>query len=434
MPGPNPPTFAARDVVTAAQLNGLLDSTITHAAPKTGQIAVDGADLKTAGDVDILAGLPASGGGKATGTAPPGFFVPAVSVGQNYQPAELNRLAANGVRYGRTDQMRNVAQGELVLDQNNKLLVRGSSSFLAFRRTTLAMAAIANVSQLASTSLSVTLPAAIGGSGKFTYALSGAPSWVRRSGFNLTGIFEYSATAWQMTWRATDQVTGLSVSQRFTLQSTGIPLAAPTVSVSNILNDRFTVSWNDVQNATGYQYRYAAGSAAPTGNWSSTIQAQSVLVTGLSASTTYQIQVRSAGSGEYLTSSPGSTSATTVNVKLDRPVIRSFTDGFTFDGRYVYVSLHPTSHSGNVPARYPGIGNWPDSVVPQKLNSQNEWKDNPGDFVQCAFLFYRDGEVASVRRLRGGTLGPAWYTKAGQRGSWRMIAPGFNPSDTVTIR
>ncbi len=210
----------------------------------------------------------------------------------------------------------------------------------------------ADISQLSGTALDVTLPAAAGGTESFTYSLSGAPSWVNLSGRRITGTFAYRATPWTVTYTATDANTGQSVSRTFTLTSTGIPLAVPTVAVSNILNDRFTISWAAVANATSYEYRYAAGSSAPTGPWTNTGTGRAATITGLSVTTAYQIQVRAVGSGQYITSNPGNASATTLNVKLDKP-IQAFSGAAPNGGWSVWAAV-----SGQVYS----VGNWPSNV------------------------------------------------------------------------
>ncbi len=141
----------------------------------------------------------------------------------------------------------------------------------------LALGSQSNILLRPGNDLDVTLPAASGGSGNVTYALSGEPDWVSRSGRALSGTAVLGSDT--LTWTATDSVTGESVSIMFTLATV---VAAPgpptnvgvTISLAGfagrynatiswtppsdnggaaITGQRATFSWRDSGGRTGSQ-------------------------------------------------------------------------------------------------------------------------------------------------------------------------------------
>ncbi|MYC31574.1 MAG: fibronectin type III domain-containing protein [Chloroflexi bacterium] len=357
MPGPNHPSFQNLQRITAAQLNGLLDSTVTRGNPRVGQIAIRGSRLITAANVDLLARLNGGNNSNAAGAGGASREIPAVSVGQNYELAELNALAAQGIRYGRRADMNNLAEGEPILDTNNHLWIWSGSGWLSLRREQPSMAAIANIAQLTGSALSLQLPAASGGSGQFTYALTGAPSWVKRSGRNLSGTFEYRASAWRLKWTATDAVSGLTISRSFSLQSTGTVLAAPSPAASAILNDRLVISWQAIVGASSYQHRRKEAGDSDFGGWTSAGSATKIAVAGLSPGTRYEFEVRAIGIGQFITSAAGVISAMTANRTLDKPLIwqnSAYQTGSSLAPKWTLVVIARADRSS--------FGNWPENI------------------------------------------------------------------------
>ncbi|MYA17685.1 MAG: hypothetical protein F4Z28_13450 [Gammaproteobacteria bacterium] len=166
----------------------------------------------------------------------------------------------------------------------------------------LTVAAIEDVELTAGDALDLSLPDGAGGTAPYTYALTGAPSWVNRSTRALSGTAPAAASSDQLTWTVTDNA-GVSVSRTFRLIVELPVLAAPTnLAIAAVGNTALDVSWDAAPNATGYQVRWAAGAAAPTGAWTDA-SGTSHRITGLTAGSTYQVEVRATAPG-YTASAP----------------------------------------------------------------------------------------------------------------------------------
>ena len=154
------------------------------------------------------------------------------------------------------------------------------------------------------------------------YRAAEATDWITyATGFTDTG---YSigglvfSTSYQVEVRSVNTA-GNSSWARATASTTAVAdnsetLAAPVVTVSAILSDRFTASWGAISNASGYEYRFKTSAAQNFGNWITTGTGRTVIVTGLTNDTAYLFEVRAVGSGRFITSSAGSTSLTTADV------------------------------------------------------------------------------------------------------------------------
>jgi len=170
-------------------------------------------------------------------------------------------------------------------------------------RAALAMGAAGNISIAAGAQLSQGLPNATGGSGRYLYGLN-APAWVKRSGFSLSGTAPSAISTFNANWKVTDEVTGAVINRNFTISVTGMLLATPVVEISGIFNDRFTATWAAIADADGYEYRYAEGTANPTGEWNDAGEQLSITISELEPETEYRLQVRAIGSGRFVTSAP----------------------------------------------------------------------------------------------------------------------------------
>lgn len=224
--------------------------------------------------------------------------------------------------------------------------------------TTVVMAPINDVNLVAGTRLGVTLPEAKGGSGSFSYFLAGNPDWISRSGFLLSGIAPASIGSDTLTWSATDTSSGTTISRSFTVARTGIVLGAPIgFRATDILNRQLRLRWNSVSNATRYEYRYARGSEAPTGDWTDAGTATSVLITGLSWPVQYTFQVRAVGTVPYLTSPARQISASTIPAYVisDAPQVSIQGLGSIQPG---YIRIILAKGTGGKPSNLPATATW----------------------------------------------------------------------------
>ncbi|MYA16167.1 MAG: fibronectin type III domain-containing protein [Gammaproteobacteria bacterium] len=298
--------------------------------------------------------------------------------------------------------------------------------------TTVVMPPINDVEVIAGTQLAATLPEAMGGSGSFDYILTGAPSWVSRTGFMLGGTAPDSIGSDTLTWSATDTSSGTTISRSFRITKTGIVLTAPAnLRASGILNNQFRLSWNAVADATRYEYRYAQGSAAPTGAWTNAGTATSVLITGLSRVTQYTLQVRAVGTTPYLTSSERQLSVTTANVQLDTPSTLRVISGT------LAIAASGTFASRTTNTRGLGAGNWVDV---DGIWAEIRTKEGRGQSFSDSDPWgrYEDGVNNRVVRIVTGTWGT--YLSITIDGLWpvnrtyqaRIGAPGYRTSGIHT--
>jgi hypothetical protein len=150
-----------------------------------------------------------------------------------------------------------------------------------------------------------------GGTTYLPYELTGATSSTKRD--NNVDPFErvdISGASGTYTITVTHKGSLVGGSQAFSLVVTGLTGTAPTcnattptgVSTSNVTSNSASVSWNSVAGATyDVRFRETGTSSWTTGN----VTSNSASLTGLSASTTYEVQVRSvcpSGNSSYSSS------------------------------------------------------------------------------------------------------------------------------------
>ena len=162
------------------------------------------------------------------------------------------------------------------------------------------------------TEVDVTLPAATGGNGTVSYALTPAlPNGLSLDATTrkVSGTPTAVASAATYTWRASDSDSNTDNSDTVTLTfqvTVGKgTLAKPTnLALKPNSNTRtgFTVTWDAVPNAAGYTATAVQGSNSFTGVPSVPSSGPEAVFTGLTASTDYTVTVTATGDDNYLVS------------------------------------------------------------------------------------------------------------------------------------
>ena len=180
-------------------------------------------------------------------------------------------------------------------------IVTRSAFTVTVELAALAMAAIANVSRASGSSFSITLPVATNGSGNYTYALTGKPSWATLNGRVLSGTAPYqSALSDTLTWTATDDASSATVSRNFNVATTlRTDLGAPVVSAVSTSTTEVRVTWPAIANASGnatiYELRSKLHSGSDWGAWGAATSPHDL--SGLTRNTGYDIEVRALATG-----------------------------------------------------------------------------------------------------------------------------------------
>ena len=155
-----------------------------------------------------------------------------------------------------------------------------------------------------------TLPAATGGNGAISYALTPAlPAGVslNSSTREVSGTPTAAAAAATYTWRASDSDTNTANSDTaaltFSVTVNKAKLAKPTglgLKTDSKTKTGFTITWSTVSNAAGYTAQAVAGSTTVNGVVSGTNT--EAVFTGLTVNTAYKVTVTATGDANYANS------------------------------------------------------------------------------------------------------------------------------------
>ena len=155
-----------------------------------------------------------------------------------------------------------------------------------------------------------TLPAATGGNGAISYALTPAlPAGVslNSSTREVSGTPTAAAAAATYTWRASDSDTNTANSDTaaltFSVTVNKAKLAKPTglgLKTDSKTKTGFTITWSAVSNAAGYTAQAVAGSTTVNGVVSGTNT--EAVFTGLTVNTAYKVTVTATGDANYANS------------------------------------------------------------------------------------------------------------------------------------
>ena len=171
-------------------------------------------------------------------------------------------------------------------------------------------------------STSFTLPVARGGTAPYTHSVSGLPAGLSFTASSRTVSGTPSATGTStVTYRVRDSASA-SRQQTFTITVTTdpVPSAPGRPTVTGTAQTSISLSWGAVTDATHYDVRYRdrdGGGPDVAGSWSysNDINGTSKTITGLTASSRYEFEVRAgnaAGSSGWSPNRYGTTDSTTI--------------------------------------------------------------------------------------------------------------------------